>query len=84
MINQTKEAETLHRNTDRRRFQVRRILAKYVDEDVLVDYDNFLESLIRLVTDLKETEQRIQLGEEQLIALNDNLSLNEQKPDHQI
>jgi hypothetical protein len=32
--------------------------------------------LIKYITDLKETEQRIQLGEEQLVALNDNLNIS--------
>ena len=39
-------------------------------------YDNFLVNLIKFITDLKETEQRIQLGEEQLVALNDNLNIS--------
>ena len=39
-------------------------------------YDNFLVNLIKYITDLKETEQRIQLGEEQLVALNDNLNIS--------
>ena len=39
-------------------------------------YDSFLVNLIKFITDLKETEQRIQLGEEQLVALNDNLNIS--------
>lgn len=70
---QSREAEDLHRNTDRRGVQVRKCVARRLGESATQTYDVFLENLIRLVTDLKETEQRIQLGEEQLIALNDNL-----------
>jgi len=39
-------------------------------------YDAFLVSLAKYITELKETEQRIQLGEEQLVALNDNLNIS--------
>ena len=70
---QSIEAETLHRNTDRRGVAVRKIVSAHLGETETKAYDTFLDNLIRLVTDLKETEQRIQLGEEQLIHLNDNL-----------
>ena len=73
LVDQTHEAEFLHRNTDRRSIQVRKMLSRYLDESDLNDYDAFLNNLIKHLTDLKETEQRIQLGEEQLVALNDNL-----------
>ena len=73
LAEQLREAEYLHRNTDRRSNQVRKIISKYLDESDLNDYDAFLCNLIKHITDLKETEQRIQLGEEQLVALNDNL-----------
>ena len=76
MVEQTHEAEFLHRNTDRRSTQVRKMLSRYLDESDLNDYDAFLNNLIKHITDLKETEQRIQLGEEQLVALNDNLQNN--------
>ncbi len=73
LAEQLQETEYLQRNTDRRSNQVRKIIAKYLDESDLNDYDAFLVNLIKHITDLKETEQRIQLGEEQLVALNDNL-----------
>ena len=63
-------------NTDRRRRVTRKILSKYLNDDELVQYDSFLVNLIKYITDLKETEQRIQLGEEQLVALNDNLNIS--------
>ena len=75
LVEQSQEAENLHRNTDRRRAQVKKIVLARLGELDASTYDRFLETLIRLVTDLKETEQRIQLGEEQLIALNDNIPL---------
>ena len=73
LVDQLNEAEILHQNTDRRAGQVRSLLGKYLEEPDLRDYDIFLVQLIKHITDLKETEQRIQLGEEQLVALNDNL-----------
>jgi hypothetical protein len=73
LVDQLNEADILHRNTDRRSGQVRNVLSKYLNPSDLNEYDNFLVNLIQHITDLKETEQRIQLGEEQLIALNDNL-----------
>ena len=73
LVDQLTEAETLHQNTDRRAAQVRSMLAKYLPDLQLQQYDTFLVNLIKHITDLKETEQRIQLGEEQLVALNDNL-----------
>ena len=77
LIEQTEEAEYLHRNTDRRRLQVRKLLSRHLNHEDLDDYDEFLNNLIKHITDLKETEQRIQLGEEQLVALNDNLLTSE-------
>ena len=73
LVDQLNEAEILHQNTDRRASQVRQLLSKYLLESDLREYDTFLVQLIKHITDLKETEQRIQLGEEQLVALNDNL-----------
>ena len=73
LVDQLNEAEILHKNTDRRASQVRSLLGKYLDEPDLREYDTFLVHLIKHITDLKETEQRIKLGEEQLVALNDNL-----------
>jgi len=73
LVDQLNEAEILHQNTDRRASQVRSLLGKYLDEPDLREYDTFLVHLIKHITDLKETEQRIKLGEEQLVALNDNL-----------
>ena len=70
---QSIEAENLHRNTDRRGAVVRKIVSAHLGDTETKAYDSFLDNLIRLVTDLKETEQRIQLAEEQLIHLNDNL-----------
>ncbi len=49
------------------------MLSKYLEESELKAYDTFLVNLIKQITDLKETEQRIQLVEVQLVALNDNL-----------
>merc|ERR1719367_1029165 len=71
LVEQLNEADILHQNTDRRAAQVRQMLSKYLKD--LNEYDTFLVDLIKHITDLKETEQRIQLGEEQLVALNDNL-----------
>ena len=51
----------------------KKIVSAHLGDTETKAYDSFLDNLIRLVTDLKETEQRIQLGEEQLIHLNDNL-----------
>jgi len=70
---QCDEAENLHRNTDRRGLQIKKIVTAKLGHNETKEYEAFVENLIRLVTDLKETEQRIQLGEEQLIALNDNI-----------
>jgi len=71
IVEQLNEADILHQNTGRRAAQVRQMLSKYLKD--LNEYDTFLVDLIKHITDLKETEQRIQLGEEQLVALNDNL-----------
>lgn len=73
LVDQINEVEYLRKNTDRRSLQVRHILGRHLDKADLHDYDTFLVNLIKHITDLKETEQRIQLGEEQLVALNDNL-----------
>ncbi len=74
LLEQISEASLLQANTDRRGAAIRRIVTKYLDEKTRHDFENYLSTLVAKITELKEMDQRVQLGEEQLVALNDSSS----------
>lgn len=64
------EADYLQSNTDRRGQVIRQILLKYLDADQMDRFEACVLALVQKITELKELDQRVQLGEEQLVALN--------------
>ena len=77
---QISEAEKLRSNTDRRGAAARATVAKHLTQADKDAFDAFLTLLASKITELKEMDARVALGEEQLVALEDhnasNLSLN--------
>lgn len=72
------EAENLEKNTNRRGETIRKILKKHMESQDIDTFEEYLVNLVHKITELKEMDQRIQLGEEQLVALNDaNASANQ-------
>lgn len=77
LMAQISEAEMLQSNTNRRGENIRVILRKFLGERLDEEaFNEFLDVLVAKITELKEMDQRIKMGEEQLVALNDNNSLN--------
>ena len=76
---QITEAENLEKNTNRRGEAIRKILRKHMTTPKDLEmFEEYLVSLVQKITELKEMDQRVQLGEEQLVALNDaNASANQ-------
>lgn len=50
-------------------FQVCKILTKYLTEEEYAEYDHFVKMKAKLIMDMKETEDKIKIGEEQMLAL---------------
>ncbi|TRY73529.1 hypothetical protein TCAL_03332 [Tigriopus californicus] len=93
LTEQIREADDLQGHTNRRRSAIEAILQKYnfqnknyeEDEgDLFTRFLDFLQTLVSKITEQKEMDQRVQEGEEQIVALNDsnnsfnNSSLSEQ------
>ncbi|XP_008591200.1 PREDICTED: protein Shroom2 [Galeopterus variegatus] len=58
---------------DRRKRVVFDILARYLGEDSLADYEHFVKMKSALIIEQRELEDKIHLGEEQLKCLSDSL-----------
>lgn len=69
---QMAEAKMLQGNAKRRGETVRKVLRKYLDEEEMAAFDKYLIVLAAKINELKELDERVQLGEEQLVALNDH------------
>ena len=67
-----KEAEQLKINTDRRGKTILKILSQFWTKDQVDRFQERLNILVQKITELKEMDQKVQLGEEQLVALNDS------------
>lgn len=91
LTEQIREADDLQGHTNRRRSAIEAILQKYnfrnknhEDEgDLFTRFLDFLHIMVSKITEQKEMDQRVQEGEEQIVALNDsnnsfNMSLSEQ------
>uniref|UniRef100_A0A452V056 ASD2 domain-containing protein n=1 Tax=Ursus maritimus TaxID=29073 RepID=A0A452V056_URSMA len=71
VLSQTEAAAAL--NLDRRERIVFDILASYLSEDSLADYEHFVKMKSALIIEQRELEDKIHLGEEQLKCLFDSL-----------
>ncbi|XP_036401731.1 protein Shroom2-like isoform X2 [Megalops cyprinoides] len=80
LICQHEDAKELKENLDRRERVVYDILASYLSEDDLADYEHFVKMKSALIIEQRKLEDRIKLGEEQLKCLTDSLPLDQRTP----
>nr|XP_031302515.1 LOW QUALITY PROTEIN: protein Shroom2 [Camelus dromedarius] len=73
LIQQHEDAKELKENLDRREGVVFGILAGYLSEEGLADYEHFVKMKSALTIEQRELEDKIHLGEEQLRCLWDSL-----------
>ncbi|XP_054722221.1 uncharacterized protein LOC129231861 isoform X2 [Uloborus diversus] len=66
---QHEDARRLKESIDRRSFQVSAFLRRYFTDDEYTDYNHFLKMKTKLIIDIRELDEKIHLGEEQLAAL---------------
>ncbi|XP_056414853.1 protein Shroom2 isoform X2 [Hyla sarda] len=73
LTRQHEDAKELKENLDRRERTVYDILASYLNEENLADYEHFVKMKSALILEQRELEDKIKLGEEQLKCLTDSL-----------
>ncbi|KAM6097446.1 protein Shroom2 isoform 1-T1 [Chlamydotis macqueenii] len=73
LTQQHEDAKELKENLDRRERIVYDILANYLSEENLADYEHFVKMKSALIIEQRELEDKIKLGEEQLKCLTDSL-----------
>lgn len=66
---QLEEAKTLKEGIDRRSAQVSGFLTKYLTSEEYADYQHFTKMKAKLIIDAREIDDKIKLGEEQMLAL---------------
>lgn len=70
---QLQEAKELKENIDRRSTNVATLLRKYLTREEFADYNHFISMKAKLLVDAREISDKIQLGEDQLAALQETL-----------
>ncbi|KAF7253786.1 Protein Shroom2 [Varanus komodoensis] len=73
LTQQHEDAKELKENLDRRERIVFDIIANYLSEESLADYEHFVKMKSALIIEQRELEDKIKLGEEQLKCLTDSL-----------
>ncbi|XP_061483070.1 protein Shroom2 [Rhineura floridana] len=73
LTQQHEDAKELKENLDRRERIVYDILANYLSDESLADYEHFVKMKSALIIEQRELEDKIKLGEEQLKCLTDSL-----------
>ncbi|XP_035873157.1 protein Shroom2-like isoform X2 [Phyllostomus discolor] len=73
LVQQHEDAKELKENLDRRERLVFDILASYLSDESLADYEYFVKMKSALIIEQRELEDKIHLGEEQLRCLVDSL-----------
>lgn len=77
LLEQLDEAKRLKIDIDRRGKIIARILEKHLTSEEYAEYDYFINSKAKLIVDLREVTDRIQMNEEQLNALKETLMHSE-------
>ncbi|XP_070688148.1 protein Shroom2 isoform X2 [Pempheris klunzingeri] len=77
LIRQHEDAKELKENLDRRERLVYDILASYLQEDSLTDYEHFVKMKSALIIEQRKLEDKIKLGDEQLKCLTDSLPIEQ-------
>ncbi|XP_026522693.1 protein Shroom2 isoform X2 [Notechis scutatus] len=73
LTQQHEDAKELKENLDRRERIVFDILASYLSDESLADYEHFVKMKSALIIEQRELEDKIKLGEEQLKCLTESL-----------
>ncbi|XP_069061253.1 protein Shroom2 isoform X6 [Pleurodeles waltl] len=73
LTRQHEDAKELKENLDRRERIVFDILASYLSDESLADYEHFVKMKSALIIEQRELEDKIKLGEEQLKCLTESL-----------
>ncbi|XP_069495222.1 protein Shroom2 isoform X5 [Ambystoma mexicanum] len=76
LTRQHEDAKELKENLDRRERIVYDILASYLSDESLADYEHFVKMKSALIIEQRELEDKIKLGEEQLKCLTESLPLD--------
>ncbi|XP_043098195.1 protein Shroom2 isoform X3 [Puntigrus tetrazona] len=77
LIRQHEDAKELKENLDRRERVVYDILASYLSEENMADYEHFVKMKSALIIEQRKLEDKIKLGEEQLKCLMDSLPMDQ-------
>uniref|UniRef100_A0A8C1KWL0 Protein Shroom2-like n=1 Tax=Cyprinus carpio TaxID=7962 RepID=A0A8C1KWL0_CYPCA len=77
LIRQHEDAKELKENLDRRERVVYDILASYLSEENMADYEHFVKMKSALIIEQRKLEDKIKLGEEQLNCLMDSLPMDQ-------
>ncbi|XP_051568717.1 protein Shroom2-like isoform X5 [Myxocyprinus asiaticus] len=77
LIRQHEDAKELKENLDRRERVVYEILASYLAEESMADYEHFVKMKSALIIEQRKLEDKIKLGEEQLKCLMDSLPMDQ-------
>ncbi|KAA0712897.1 Protein Shroom2 [Triplophysa tibetana] len=77
LIRQHEDAKELKENLDRREGVVYEILASYLSEERMADYEHFVKMKSALIIEQRKLEDKIKLGEEQLKCLMDSLPIDQ-------
>ncbi|XP_051563105.1 protein Shroom2-like isoform X2 [Myxocyprinus asiaticus] len=77
LICQHEDAKELKENLDRRERVVYEILASYLPEESMADYEHFVKMKSALIIEQRKLEDKIKLGEEQLKCLMDSLPVDQ-------
>uniref|UniRef100_A0A8C5G333 Shroom2 n=1 Tax=Gouania willdenowi TaxID=441366 RepID=A0A8C5G333_GOUWI len=77
LIRQHEDAKELKENLDRRERIVFDILAHYLPEDGMTDYNHFVKMKSALIIEQRKLEDKVKLGEEQLKCLMDSLPIEQ-------
>ncbi|XP_073707837.1 protein Shroom2-like [Garra rufa] len=77
LIRQHEDARELKENLDRRERVVYDILASYLSEENMADYEHFVKMKSALIIEQRKLEDKIKLGEEQLKCLMDSLPIDQ-------
>ncbi|XP_073810343.1 protein Shroom2 isoform X4 [Danio rerio] len=77
LIRQHEDAKELKENLDRRERVVYDILASYLPEESMADYEHFVKMKSALIIEQRKLEDKIKLGDEQLKCLMDSLPMDQ-------
>ncbi|CAK8697024.1 protein Shroom2-like [Clavelina lepadiformis] len=74
LIAQYKDANQLMQNIRRRQENVSKILAGYLHKEQFADFEHYIKMKIALITERRELDDKVRLGEEQIQALKESLA----------